>query len=53
MNITFENADRQLLEDYAIYVEVKIEMDEMPMTFDQWQETNNAANEYFSRVMPS
>lgn len=30
----------QLANDYILYVEAKIEIQEMPFTFDQWMQAN-------------
>jgi hypothetical protein len=44
---TIENAPVQTLRDYAYYCEAKNDIEEIPLTFDQWQECNLAASTAF------
>jgi len=40
-SIKIEDADLDLMGDYAIYCDGKISIDEMPLSFEQWQIANN------------
>lgn len=35
-----ENAEQSLLSDYAIYVDAKIDIEEIPLRFNEWIECN-------------
>jgi hypothetical protein len=37
-------ADLQILQDYVIYVETKIDLKELPLDFEQWQELENSTD---------
>lgn len=37
---TLQTASSTLLRDYIQYVDAKIQIDEIPLSFDQWQEFN-------------
>ncbi len=39
--IHLEDADLDLMGDYAIYCDAKIGVDEMPLTFEAWQQLEN------------
>jgi hypothetical protein len=42
--IHLEDADLDILGDYALYCNSKIELEEMPLSFEKWQIMENELN---------
>lgn len=40
---TIETASIELLRDYVSYCDAKAEIDEIPLSFDQWQQFNETS----------